>query len=605
MSHENVTYAYIGALVDELVRSGVGHLCLCPGSRSTPLALCAARHAGIRTWTLIDERSAAFFALGLAKGSRAPVAVLSTSGTAAANFLPAVVEACYGRVPLLVLTADRPHELRDSGANQTIDQIRLFGTHAKWFADLALPEATDAALRYVRSLAAHAVATARALPAGPVHLNVPLREPLVPALGWDARSPSAGESGETQSRPAGRPYTAVAHGTLVPDPGAVAALAEDMRSERGLIVCGPADDPSLPAAVSRLAAATGYPILADPLSGVRCGPHDRSLVVDSYDAFLRLGALADVLVPDIVIRMGGLPASRPLQQYLQRHAPSRHVVIESAGGWNDPLRLASDMMHADPRLVCDALVGGLQARGALRRTNASPWPALWLRLGQEAREALRRCLDTTDEAFEGKVFFELAAALPDGATLYVGNSMPVRDLDTFFPSVPTAIRILGNRGASGIDGLVSSGLGAAAAGGGPLVLVLGDLAFYHDLNGLLAAKLHGLCATVVLLNNDGGGIFSFMPQAGLPEHFEALFGTPTGLEFKFAAQLYSAGYVRADDWTTFRTSLRGGLASKGLEVIEMRTQRDRNVALHREVWAAVEEALSAVDVARALHLLMR
>lgn len=602
MSHESVTYAYIGALIDELARSGIAHLCLCPGSRSTPLALCAARHPGIRTWTLIDERSAAFFALGLAKGSRAPVAVLSTSGTAAANFLPAVVEACYGRVPLIALTADRPHELRDTGANQTIDQIRLFGSHAKLFADLALPEDTDAALRYVRSLAAQAVAAALAVPAGPVHLNIPLREPLVPAPDWDRRSLPGGESVETQGRWAGRQYTAVAHGMLAPDAGAVAALAEDLQSERGLIVCGPLDDPSLPAAASRLAAATGYPILADPLSQVRCGPHDRSHVVDSYDAFLRLSPLADALVPDIVLRMGGLPASRPLQQYLQRHARGRHVVIESGGGWNDPLRLASDMIHADARLLCDALAGDLQAREALRRPTESPWTALWLRLGREAREALRRRLDTVDEAFEGKVFSELAAALPDGATLYVGNSMPVRDLETFFPSVPTAIRILGNRGASGIDGLVSSGLGAAAAGGGPFVLVLGDLAFYHDLNGLLAAKLHGLRATVVLLNNDGGGIFSFMPQAGTPEHFEALFGTPTGLEFKFAAQLYGAGYVRADHWKAFRTSLRGGLGSKGLEVIEMRTDRDRNVVLHREVWAAVEEALSAVDIARAPHI---
>lgn len=603
MNHEDVTYAYIGALIDEIARSGVAHLCLCPGSRSTPLALCAARHPGIRTWTLIDERSAAFFALGLAKASRAPVAVLSTSGTAAANFLPAIVEACYGRVPLIALTADRPHELRDSGANQTIDQIRLFGPHAKWFADLALPEATDAALRYVRSLAAQAVAAARALPAGPVHLNVPLREPLMPALGWDARPiDDGGESREAHGRPAARPYTVVEHGILAPDPGAVAALADELRVERGLIVCGPADDPSLPAAVSRLAAATGYPILADPLSQVRCGPHDRSHVVDSYDAFLRLSALAGALVPDIVIRMGGLPASRPLQQYLQRHTRSRHVVIESGGGWNDPLRLASDMIQADARLLCDSLVARLQPRGGMRPPTDAPWPALWRRLGREAREAVNRQLGATDEPFEGKVFSELAAVLPDGATLYVGNSMPVRDLETFFPSVPTAIRILGNRGASGIDGLVSSGLGAAAAGGGPLVLVLGDLAFYHDLNGLLAARLHGLRAAIVLLNNDGGGIFSFMPQAAIPEHFETLFGTPTGLEFKFAAELYGAGFIRADDWTTFRNSVRGGLASKGLDVIEIRTGRDRNVALHREVWAAVEEALSSVDVERAPYI---
>ncbi|MGH2404756.1 MAG: 2-succinyl-5-enolpyruvyl-6-hydroxy-3-cyclohexene-1-carboxylic-acid synthase [bacterium] len=606
MRLEDATYAYIGALIDELARSGVAHLCLCPGSRSTPLALCAARHPDIRTWTLVDERSAGFFALGLAKASRGPVAVLSTSGTAAANFLPAVVEARYGRVPLVVLTADRPHELRDVGANQTIDQIHLFGRHAKWFTDLALPEASEAALRYARSIAAQAIVTARARPAGPVHMNVPLREPLVPAAGGDVSGFNDRRGSQIWGgREEGRPHTAAAPALLAPDPLVTAQLAGDCsRVERGLIICGPADEPRFPQAVSRLAETLGYPILADPLSQVRCGPHDRTLVIDSYDAFLRADALADALVPDVVIRTGGLPASRPLQHYLQRHRRSRHVVIDSDGGWNDPMRLASDLIHGDATLTCEALLDALVARPAGPRPAESAWPGVWLRLGSQARQAIRRRLDAFDEPFEGKVFSELSALLPDGATLYVGNSMPVRDLDTFFPGGPGALRILGNRGASGIDGLVSSALGAAA-GGGTVVLVLGDLAFYHDLNGLLAAKLHGLRATIVLLNNDGGGIFSFMPQAGVPEHFETLFGTPTGLEFRLAAQMYGAGFAQAGDWEAFRASLRQGLAAKGLEIVEVRTGRDRNVVLHRQVWAAVTESLPVDDVVRALRLAVR
>ncbi len=607
MRLEDTTYTYIGALVDELACAGIARLCLCPGSRSTPLALCAARHPDIRTWTLVDERSAGFFALGLAKASRAPVAVLSTSGTAAANFLPAVVEAHYGRVPLIVITADRPHELRDCGANQTIDQIRLFGTHAKWFTDLALPDATGAALRYARSIASQAVASAWAAPAGPVHLNVPLREPLVPPDGWDAQAVQDGRaSGRWEGSAAGHRYTAVARGLLIPDPGVVGRLADDLaRAERGVIVCGPADDPALPQAAASLAAATGYPILADPLSQVRCGPHDRSLVIDSYDAFLRVDALAGALVPDVVLRMGGLPASRPLQQYLQRHAGRRHVVIDGSGEWNDPMRLASDLIHGDARLTCEALTHGIDAPHASHRRAESSWPALWLRLAADARQVIRGRLDALDEPFEGKAFSELSTLLPDGATVYVGNSMPVRDLDTFFPGVPGAIRFLGNRGASGIDGLVSSALGAAAATVGPLVLVLGDLAFYHDLNGLLAAKLHGLRATIVVLNNDGGGIFSFMPQAGVPEHFETLFGTPTGLEFRFAAQLYDAGFARADDWPAFRASLREGLASTGLQIVEVRTERNRNVVLHRQVWEAVADALPVDEVLRAVRYAVR
>lgn len=596
---ENAMYAYIGALVDELARSSVGHLCLCPGARSTPLALSAARHLGMRVWTLIDERSAGFFALGLAKALRRPVAVLSTSGTAAANFYPAVIEARYGRVPLVVLTADRPHELRDCGANQSIDQIRLYGAHAKWFADVAPPEATDGALRYARTIACQAVATALEAPAGPVHLNFPLREPLVPteaaheipaggrddALAWDGR-------------PVGRPYAATSRARRTPDPGLVAALAEDLaRLTQGLIVCGPSDDPALPGAVSGLAAALGYPILADPLSQVRCGSHDRSHVIDSYDALLRVDALAGALVPDVILRIGGVPTSRPLLQYLQRHAGSRQVVIDGDGGWNDPMRVASEMVWADAPLLCEGLLAGASSSPAGSSPAGSAWAALWQRLGAQARGAIERHLAALDEPFEGKVFSELSEILPDGSTLYVGNSMPVRDLDTFFPGVPRVIWMLGNRGASGIDGLVSSALGAATVGTGPVVLVLGDLGFYHDLNGLLAAKLHRLRATIVVLNNDGGGIFSFMPQAAYPEHFEALFGTPTGLDFRPAAEMYGARFSRADDWEAFRARVRQGLVSDGLEIVEVRTGRDRNVVLHREVWSAVEAALRSESIA--------
>jgi 2-succinyl-5-enolpyruvyl-6-hydroxy-3-cyclohexene-1-carboxylate synthase len=584
-------YAYVGAFTDALVRAGVGHLCLCPGSRSTPLALSAARHSGLRVWSLIDERSAAFFGLGLAKVLRAPVALLSTSGTAAANFLPAVIEARYGRVPLVVLTADRPHELRDRGANQTIDQIKLYGPHVKWFADVALPEASAAMLRYARGLAAQAVATAQEGAPGPVHLNFPFREPLVPAR---ADSASAPEGDRTESAVAGRPsHTQVSHSLRAPDPGFVQTLVHDLtRVTRGLIVCGPHDDPLLPETVTAAAAALGFPVLADPLSQVRSGPHDRSQVIDAYDVMLRAESLAKALAPEVILRVGAVPASRPLLQYLERHDRARQIVVDGGGGWNDPMHRATEVVWADPRLLCERLaeaLGPLRARpsdGAVRA-----WLELWQRLAARARGALRERLDEVAEPFEGKVFAELSALLPEGAVLIAGNSMPVRDLDTFFPGVPRAIRCLGNRGASGIDGLVSTSLGAAAAGAGPVVAVLGDLAFYHDQTGLLAARLHALRATIVLLNNDGGGIFSFMPQAEVPEHFEALFGTPHGLDFSHAARLYGAVHARPDDWGAFRAAVDGGLVGQGVTIVEVRTDRTRNVVLHREIWAAVEAAL--------------
>jgi 2-succinyl-5-enolpyruvyl-6-hydroxy-3-cyclohexene-1-carboxylate synthase len=597
MIPENATYAFVGAVVDELVRAGVRHLCLCPGSRSTPLAMAAARQPGLRVWTHIDERAAAFFAVGLARALRAPVAVLSTSGTAAANFLPAVVEARFGRVPLLVLTADRPHELRDAGANQTIDQIRLFGTHAKWFAEVAPPAATDGLLRYARQLAAQAAFHALDAPAGPVHLNFPFREPLVPVpaprelpLDDDRTGPA------WEGRADGRPYTAVVHAARLPAPEAVARLAATLRAARqGLIVCGPQDDPALPGAVAALAAVLGYPVLADPLSGVRCGPHDRSLVIDAYDLVLRVEAAAGALEPDVVLRLGAVPASRPLQQYLQRHSRA-HQIVADGPRWTDPLRVAAQLEVAEPRALCQALAASLAHHRPASGQTA--WAARWLALNRAARAAVAQRLREIDEPFEGRVFAELAGLLPDGAVLVVGNSMPVRDADTFLPSVPTRLRVLGNRGASGIDGLVSTALGAAAAGTGPVVAVLGDLAFYHDMNGLLAARLHGLAATIVVLNNDGGGIFNFMPQAAYPEQFEALFGTPHGLAFEHAARLYGAAYAPFEGWEAFATRVRAGLAAPGVAVVEVRTDRRRNVLLHEQVWAVAADAVAAALATR-------
>jgi 2-succinyl-5-enolpyruvyl-6-hydroxy-3-cyclohexene-1-carboxylate synthase len=589
---ENVTYAFIGALVDELVRCGVRHVCLCPGSRSAPLAISAARHPGMRVWTFVDERSAGFFALGMAKTLREPVAVFSTSGTAAANFLPAVIEARYGRVPLLVLTADRPRDLRDCGAPQTIAQVRLYGEHAKWFVDVASPEATVTLLRYARTLACQAVATALERPPGPVHLNVPLAEPLVPAVvPYETPQNVPGVAAVIEGRDADRPFTAVGRAHRPPDPALVEELARDLaRGARGVIVCGPQDDPALPEAVCRLAKVLGYPVLADSLSQVRCGSHDRSHVVDSYDALLRMDELATSLAPDVVLRLGGVPASRPLQRYLETHATDRHLVVDGDGGWDDPVRLASRFIRADARLLCDALATALGQNDP--RALAPRWLGAWQRLGARARQTIDQRVEQIGEPFEGRVFTELSQLLPEGSTLYVGNSMPVRDLDTFFPGTARTIRFLGNRGANGIDGVVSSALGASAASTAPVVMVLGDLALYHDMNGLLAAKLHRLRATIVLLNNDGGGIFSFLPQADYPEHFEVLFGTPTGLDFRLAAELYGAAFSRPATWEAFRGCVRESLASNGLGVVEVRTKRDRNVALHREIWAAVEAAVS-------------
>jgi 2-succinyl-5-enolpyruvyl-6-hydroxy-3-cyclohexene-1-carboxylate synthase len=559
----------VGALIDALAGAGIRHACVCPGSRSTPLAIKIAEHPRLRLWTHLDERSASFFALGLARTAREPVLLLATSGTATAEFLPAVVEAFYSRVPLVVLTADRPHELRDRGAPQTIDQVQLYGKHAKWFFDLPEPEVTADQVHLARSTAARAVATAIDAPAGPVHLNVPLREPLLPEADGQPRSVES--------------PIAVRVGVRAPTP----EMLPDLNEPRGLIVCGPQDDPDFPAAVAALARATGYPICADPLSGVRCGPHDRSLVLDAYDAFLRTDA---GLEPRLVLRFGAAPTSKPLSQFLQAHPEARHILVDGGGGWRDPLGMSTEVLHVDATLLCRALAAQFSPG------NQSDCVDAWLRLNARARAAMAEHLAQLDEPFEGAVFAELARLLPANAVLYAGNSMPVRDMDTFLPSSDKPWRLLSNRGANGIDGVVSSALGASAAGHGPVVLVIGDISFYHDLNGLLAARMHGLDLLVVLVNNDGGGIFNFLSQTARPDVFETLFGTPHGLDFRPFVEGYGGRFVGLDEWRSFGSTVREGLQRGGLQVVEVRTERRRNVELHRQVWRVVAEALSPAPV---------
>ncbi len=588
---------FVGAFVDELARGGVRHACICPGSRSAPLALLLRRHPAIRLWTHLDERSAAFFALGIAKALAVPVAIVSTSGTAAINFAPAVAEAYYGRVPLLVLTADRPPELREVGANQTIDQIRLYGSHVKWSVDAALPESGEEAVRYVRSLACRAVAIARSDPPGPAHVNFPLREPLQPATG----TAPMGREGNGQP-----PYIGVRQAARRPDPADLADLAPQLRNApRGLIVCGPRDDPDdLPEAVMLLARELGYPVLADPLSQVRCGPHHDHLVIDAYDAVLRDEEAAGELAPVVVLRFGAAPTSKPLLHYLKQHARARQVLVDETG-WNDPELVVSDIIHSDPSSFCRSLLAALPpAKG--RQTN-DEWASRWREVNEQARSALEARLSVDPGVSEPGVLAELAGLLPPGATLFAGNSMPVRDLDAFFPGGSRPFRFLANRGVSGIDGVVSTALGVAAVSSGPIVLVIGDLSFYHDLNGLLAARrfaqmggrpgtgtgvgLPGLRATIVLLNNDGGGIFSLLPQAEDAEHFEELFGTPHGLDFRHAAEMYGLGYRLVELREEFRTAMQESIASDGVTVLEIRTDRQANAQLHRELWQAVQQAV--------------
>ena len=379
-----------------------------------------------------------------------------------------------------------------------------------------------------------------------------------------------------------------------------------MEARHGLIIAGPNDDPALVEPLVRLARHLGYPILADPLSQLRRGNHNRSMVLSSYDAFLRIDSFIERAQPELILRFGAMPTSKPLLLYLKRYASCPLVIIDGNGDWEEPTQLASELIHANPAALCQELLTTLDQQkpdAAIQPSITQTWLNSWQYMDNITRQTLLHVIQDFNETFEGRVFIELANLLPHGTTLYTGNSMPVRDLDTFFWSGEQRIRFLGNRGANGIDGIVSSALGASAAAAQhePTVLVLGDLSFFHDLNGLLAARLHQLDLTIVLINNDGGGIFSFLPQAMYPDHFEQLFGTPTGLDFRLAVEMYGGQFEKVTSWEQFRKAVSRSLNTGGLHVLEVPTERTSNVKMQHQLWEALGKTLEERSTTSQMH----
>ncbi|HEU4396994.1 MAG TPA: 2-succinyl-5-enolpyruvyl-6-hydroxy-3-cyclohexene-1-carboxylic-acid synthase [Actinomycetota bacterium] len=593
-------------LVDELARAGLTDACLAPGSRSAPLALALAEHPAVRVHVHVDERSAAFFALGAAKRAGRPAAVLCTSGTAAANLHPAVLEADHARAPLLLLTADRPPELRGTGANQATDQLKLYGTAVRWFCEVGPPAAGPAAGRYWRSLASRAWAAATGPPAGPVHLNLAFAEPLVPpqasgaaegtvalvgpaaaatpgGSGLELREPSSGWprlGGEpAPGRPGGAPWTAAPAATPPPGPAEIAVLAAAVRdAPRGVLVAGWGAELA-PRAVDAFAAASGWPVLADPLSGARRGPH----AVSTYDGLLRAPRFAAAHRPELAVRVGGGPTSKALAGWLDESVPQ--VLVDPAGGWLDPGRTASLRLVADPSSLLAATAA------ALTGPRGGDWLADWLEAERLARGAIDGRIDAWPEPFEGQVARDLVAGLPDGATLVVGSSMPVRDVDAF-ARPRDGLRFVANRGLSGIDGFVATALGVAAAGEEPVAALCGDLALLHDASTLLGAAGRPRGAVLVVCDNDGGGIFSFLPQARLPaELFEPLFGTPHGLDLAALAAAARLPCRQVEKAADLLPALHGALAGGGTELLLVAGDRATNLARHRAVTEAVAAAI--------------
>ncbi len=551
MDPTNANTALASAFVEELARCGVRHAVLSPGSRSTPLAVALWRQPEIDVAVIVDERSAAFFALGAAQTTQTPVAMLCTSGTAAANFHPAICEADESGVPLIALTADRPPELRGIGAGQTIDQLKLYGSSVRWFCEVDTHEADDTGLLHYRSVACRAFAAARGEPRpGPVHLNLPWREPLAPIpqeSAVAATDPLALEGRGT------RPLTAVTPIDLEPSEFLLDEVAKHIaEAKTGVIVAGRQLDPELREPLARLAAIAGMPILAEPTSQLRCGPHDRSHVVSAYDRLLRDERFRASVTPDLVLRFGEMPTSKPLRAWLSASGADQ-IVVDPWGGWNEPTQRAVALLRADPT----ELAAGWAARLEGSERDA---PVAWLDAEREAQESIDSELASSDALTEPGLQRALGAAYRDGDLVYTASSMPIRDQEAFLPAGELDVHFLCNRGANGIDGLVSSGIGAAHASGRPTMIVTGDLGLLHDLGGLAALRDVSAPVRIVVIDNDGGGIFHRLPQAeALPkDEFEALLGTPRGVDVTKAAALFGIPHTRIENFDQLQGALESG-----------------------------------------------
>lgn len=569
-NHQQSLTEYVYLVTETLLNCGVSRAVISPGSRSTPLAYAFSSVDGLETYMHTDERSAAYYALGLAKATGQPVVLLCTSGTAASNYHPAITEAYYARVPLIVITADRPHELREVGAPQAIDQIRMFGSHVKESVDFPIPEDNDEMLRYVEQRIVRLLSAATLAPSGPVHLNMPFREPLLV---------------DFEHRRLQTTFVQRMRGTL--------ALSEEMEdqlkgllmnAQAGIIVVGEQSPYLNKTMFWEFARGLQWPVLCDPLSNLRSEvPEDcLPLCIDQYDALLKNKRFASSVQPDCVLRFGPQPVSKSLSLFLKGARPESLIVVDESSNFRDPLAVTTHQLQASLESI-------VTIRLQRERTE---YTDQWARANRIAHDVLEN--DTHYRGDEGHIVRQLVMNLPDETDVVCSSSMPVRDLDTFFTATNRDITLFCNRGTNGIDGVVSTALGIQEGRQRTTYLVIGDLAFLHDLNGLIISRFHSVDLTIVILNNDGGGIFSYLPQAAIESHYERLFGTPTGLTFDHIAAMYDAQYDAVRTMEEFQQALQKPKQAP-LRIIEVFTDRAENVAAHRSIWQEIEKQVEQIE----------
>jgi 2-succinyl-5-enolpyruvyl-6-hydroxy-3-cyclohexene-1-carboxylate synthase len=558
---------YVRRMTSALMKAGVKSVVISPGSRSTPLAYAFASTKSLNVYIQVDERSAGFFALGLAKATGEPVVLLCTSGTAASNYFPAVTEAHYARIPLIVITADRPHELREVGAPQAIDQIQLYGNHVKYSVDFPLAEENADVDDYIERHVQRAASVALSAPYGPIHLNVPFREPLL--IDFEMDTPTA-------------TFIQRMKGIDLLDASTAQFVKEILnKTEKGLLVVG-----ELPIGNTevfwKFAKALNWPVLCDPLSNLRTKvpANCMDLCIDRYDALLKSEFFKEKAIPDTVIRLGAQPVSKPLSLFLKKARPKTVVLIDESPEFRDPLGIVTHHIQSSVEAFLQINV----------QKEESSYAKTWSRANDEASVVM----ENSSGSDEGAYTQMLISNLPDGSDLFSGSSMPIRDVDTFFSKTEKDITIFANRGTNGIDGVVSTALGIQAARQRRTWLLIGDLSFLHDVNGLIVSRFHETDLTIVIMNNDGGGIFSYLPQAESGNHFERLFGTPTGLTFEHIAAMYDAQYSSIESIEEFEQELAQD-KKKNIRIIEVFTNRKENVIAHRTLWNEITNRIDSIE----------
>lgn len=570
MNEREILTNYVYKIVSTLVQSGIENVVVSPGSRSTPLAYAFASTKELTLHRQVDERAAAFYALGLAKSTAKPVVLLCTSGTAAANYYPAIVEANYARVPLIVLTADRPHELREVGAPQTINQVRLYGENVKWSAEFPIPDDAPQTLPYIERHTVRAVNIAMTVPYGPVHLNIPFREPLLIDFQAKLPQPSFAKSYVSEFKPSQQAMTELKQ------------MVE--QTITGLIIVGELPLGTNTEHLWNFIREVKWPVIMESLSNLRTEvPEDCQIfAISTYDALLKNERFKRNVRPQTVIRFGAQPVSKFLMQFIAQSKPQNYIIVDEDPMYRDSTHVSTHFIHALP----GSWLNDIQIEHSIAEMA---YVEFWKTADLLAVDVIEKYAQQSTD--EGAMVQAMLETLPEGSDVFVSSSMPIRDIDTFLTTTNKDVQVFANRGANGIDGVTSTAIGfSQGRKNRKTYLLIGDLAFLHDVNAFIAMRYQQCNLTVVVLNNDGGGIFSYLPQASVEAHYEDLFGTPTALTFEQVATMYDMDYASVNSQAEFVTAL-GAEKQTDVKLIEAFTNRQDNVREHRALWARIQEVL--------------